>query len=474
MAKQLFRETLDSIRGAKADVSSNGHTTEEGDIAMTSETAELRVVSETAERKMRLAAAENETAEQSMPSPSVEASTLSSAPATGHHRPSYNMPTCPQASPRQPSPTIRSFASVPISSGNGSGDGRRKRPLDSEGLFQLGYDAADVGLALVATRGKFTSALEMLEAMQQSKLGLNAPKREPALAPGETLPEASEPPSKRQKQSDAATLSTAESLMAFCIGGFPRPSQDAPVESDFQSDRPQRALLTGEHKAVGDANGSHAGGDLFDSAHGGGVIFDGATFVSVEQPPTPGKRRAVTFNVSVKETRCSCSRSGCLKGYCVCFAAGKTCSPEVGTGCGCTGCENDDSTDERQAKRAALLQPLKVKRAARSSRTGCTCKHSGCRKRYCECFKAGIKCVDKCKCLGCKNCKTQDDGNETDWSVVDGYETDWSVIDDSTPCRPDVGRSFVGGGPSTMGLWIAEDAAAVMVDLCHNSMISSC
>ena len=33
----------------------------------------------------------------------------------------------------------------------------------------------------------------------------------------------------------------------------------------------------------------------------------------------------------------------------------------------------------------------------------CTCSKSGCNKKYCECFKEGLKCNIKCRCINCLN-----------------------------------------------------------------------
>ena len=34
---------------------------------------------------------------------------------------------------------------------------------------------------------------------------------------------------------------------------------------------------------------------------------------------------------------------------------------------------------------------------------GCNCSKTGCVKKYCECYNAGIGCSRLCKCSGCKN-----------------------------------------------------------------------
>lgn len=94
---------------------------------------------------------------------------------------------------------------------------------------------------------------------------------------------------------------------------------------------------------------------------------------------------------------CSCNKTKCIKKYCECFANNRFCK-----NCPCLDCRNKDifigafNTAENKNKEIIV----------------CTCSKSGCNKKYCECYKEGVKCNIKCRCINCTNCEEQLDKSD--------------------------------------------------------------
>lgn len=104
--------------------------------------------------------------------------------------------------------------------------------------------------------------------------------------------------------------------------------------------------------------------------------------------------------IKSQNTPCNCSKSGCLKLYCECFAKGRYC-----IGCNCINCFNVPDYESIRSKAVAHLVQRNSEAFIQEKviTKGCTCKKSGCVKKYCKCHLHAKKCDDTCKCVGCQN-----------------------------------------------------------------------
>ena len=118
---------------------------------------------------------------------------------------------------------------------------------------------------------------------------------------------------------------------------------------------------------------------------------------------------------------CNCTKTRCKKKYCECFASNKLCKD-----CNCINClninlnSNDDNCPKELSENEEIF---------------CTCTKSNCNKKYCECFKLGKKCNDRCKCSNCLNSiyplfniKNKDDNSKE--NINDSYNNNSNELKD--------------------------------------------
>lgn len=107
---------------------------------------------------------------------------------------------------------------------------------------------------------------------------------------------------------------------------------------------------------------------------------------------------------------CCCTKTKCIKKYCECFANNRFCQ-----NCLCLDCRNKDifmgagvyNSEKRNKNKEIVV---------------CTCSKSGCNKKYCECYKEGLKCNIKCRCINCLNVEEPLDKSHNDSNKIISIE----------------------------------------------------
>ena len=115
------------------------------------------------------------------------------------------------------------------------------------------------------------------------------------------------------------------------------------------------------------------------------------------------RRRPDAEDIQSNPMKCNCKLTQCLKRYCSCFSAGRIC----GADCECQECCNQENNPKREEK----LKKLKPKTGEdqekkMTKKGGCKCSSSGCTKKYCECYRNGVYCMESCRCINCKNARS--------------------------------------------------------------------
>lgn len=103
------------------------------------------------------------------------------------------------------------------------------------------------------------------------------------------------------------------------------------------------------------------------------------------------EKEITNTNMESNKIACTCTKTNCKKKYCACYASGRYCE-----NCQCENCDNK--------KPINTTGNLSCGNLINHANIICNCTKSNCKKKYCECYKAGKECSWLCRCVHCENC----------------------------------------------------------------------
>ena len=116
--------------------------------------------------------------------------------------------------------------------------------------------------------------------------------------------------------------------------------------------------------------------------------------VNEEENLTEKNNKNIFFTELGSGYKCSCRKTQCNRFYCECYREGRYC-----LNCNCNNCHNKPPKHSVSNKHPDKNDSETIN----NNLISCTCTKSGCNKKYCECYKNGVKCNANCRCIGCEN-----------------------------------------------------------------------
>ena len=121
--------------------------------------------------------------------------------------------------------------------------------------------------------------------------------------------------------------------------------------------------------------------------------------ITENEPEKKTKKFFTDYNYDLK---CSCFRTQCDKKYCECFNNRRYC-----INCNCVNCLNKPPKNST----CDVRPNLNNQENNEEKKIFCTCSKSGCKLKYCECFKNETECTELCRCTRCENTKNPKEKN---------------------------------------------------------------